>query len=677
MPVVDPVVAELRLITKFDDYVTAGRANGNRWIGNVLGALRHNSCRVALKLPPDASDGELLQGLAKCRDKQRLLKKGGCDLESAIQAETFLHQLLNSKPRTAWEREAKMPTGKLDRLRGRSVAFRTRRFVANYGFLVAGGFFFLLALAMLGAAGWMRLNGYYLDFLDRHWWAWPHGFCCAAGLFVIGLCLAAIHFFSKVSCCRRSCWRCSRCFCRCCFRHDDSCCLSGSCGKQCLRRLCCFCCMDRRSLRCFCCRRRLPEPSEEPPLSPLSERSLKSSELAGSPSALKRSSTRSSSSTGSRFSFLGRGKALDDSDNYDEDLEGLDDVPDLPLPDMDTLAFVMMSPKCFPYIDDNFTHHSEAETTMMPRSTSSLGKSVTFPYEGEGSHEPVTVVASVAESPTSSPSAQRAGSSITALWHDPSYSFAARFAREAAKQAAEDARDPSMIASMPVHASGEQRKGAVKHLQELVCDQPVEGVEYELRPHMVQFWQDTMYESEPKYPRYHPHSKRSLEEQKQLHKCATNKKKLKLIKPLFPPKKMELPPSSPEAMQHAGDVYKGQSPTSLTDAAGLMASSRFGLESPFTSDRLVGLTHPKEFGPMDDAAQYEAYGGSQTLPGWSSPASSRYAVPTQINKSERGEEDDLAGLDARSDKSPSVSPSPRSPSSPSTRRSQNSVARLP
>merc|ERR1712216_608125 len=220
------------------------------------------------------------------------------------------------------------------------------------------------------------------------------------------------------------------------------------------------------------------------------------------------------------------------------------------------------------------------------------------------------------------------------LWHDPAYSFSNRFARQAARQAAEEARDPSMSKHAKVELSAEQRQGCTDHLRELVCDLPVTGVEHELRPHMVQFYQNTVFDSEPKYPHWHPHSTRSLEQKEDLHKCLNNPKKLKLIKPLLKPKPASDHPSPTGQAQRGGagrDVY---SPTSHSDAVSLMAGSRVGLETPLTSDHLVGLFHPEEFGPQDDSVRFDAFGGptQQTLYGWTSPAGPKYVVPETVKK---------------------------------------------
>merc|ERR1719424_571563 len=118
----DPVVWELRTICQFEDFVTAGKNNQVRWLMNVLSALRTPGLLLALKLTPDATDGERFQKFSKFPgDRQKLLLKGGCDLSSAIQATAHIRRMYLNKPRTAWDREAERPTGALDKMKSASI----------------------------------------------------------------------------------------------------------------------------------------------------------------------------------------------------------------------------------------------------------------------------------------------------------------------------------------------------------------------------------------------------------------------------------------------------------------------------------------------------------------------------------------------------------------------------
>jgi len=156
---------------------------------------------------------------------------------------------------------------------------------------------------------------------------------------------------------------------------------------------------------------------------------------------------------------------------------------------------------------------------------------------------------------------------------------------------------------------------------------------------MVQFWQNSMYDSAPKYPTWHPDSLQSRERKDDLHKCATNPKKLKLIRPLM----KDLPPKpSPAEVSLEGDIRNVHSPTSASDAVSLMAASRFGLDSPLTSDHLVGLTHPEEFWTDDQNARFDAFAGptQQTLYGWTSPAGPQYVAPESSTKTQRQQSED-------------------------------------
>jgi len=96
----------------------------------------------------------------------------------------------------------------------------------------------------------------------------------------------------------------------------------------------------------------------------------------------------------------------------------------------------------------------------------------------------------------------------TILYHNPEYSFASRFSKQAAAIAAKRAREDrkagrvaSTAAPDPVSKDG---------LAHLVVDVPAcaREVEPDLRPHMKQFWRDTMFQSDPKYPNFHPASKK-------------------------------------------------------------------------------------------------------------------------------------------------------------------------
>lgn len=119
--------------------------------------------------------------------------------------------------------------------------------------------------------------------------------------------------------------------------------------------------------------------------------------------------------------------------------------------------------------DGDLEANAEAETTMMPRRLrSSLNKGVSFESGADITEVLPGPTTFVASTQASAPSPVVIGGSISALWHDPSYSFSARFARQAARLAAEDARDPSFTADHKVKPTAEQRVGATKYLQELV-----------------------------------------------------------------------------------------------------------------------------------------------------------------------------------------------------------------
>lgn len=754
----DPVVIEQREIAKYADYVKAGESGRVPWVHDALVALRQPGAREALKLGPDATDAELFQGFSLFPDKQRLLQKGGCPLVSVIQADAHLRNLMQSRARDAWEREASAPTGKLDLLRGRTVGGLCLR----WGFLVASGFFLLQASALLYFAVWMRGNGKYIDYFGRHWWAWPHFFLGSAVLGTISLSFATAHYLLQVDWGRMCCWQTLRYVCCCCISMDYACRCAGCCRQlNCLRRsrrekqetlvepipICANCGQPYRknATACIYCGRKSvvgqvepawgPRKVQTPRVSVVSKASTASDATMQSADSVSwggdaRSTrqriseiTKASSeySTGSYENLraaadvispymLNAVLALED-DNGMSNPEGMMDVPDIPVPDVHTLAWAMVSPSskvtgppdndvesqadkigyrvrlhglvdnqgfngelgtCIGWkaeagrwivrLDstgetknikpENLEHEISAlpmesramvswqqEERPAEQETSAL-KRVNFPPHAEQqdnfSHQAVAMMPTTVLAPTAKafPTGPVVSSSIEAIWHDPSYSFASRFAREAATAAAEAARDPTFSSGPAVGAS--QVKQAQTVLQSMVVDLPVKGIEHELRPHMVQFYQNTMYQSDPKYPKWHPDSKRSNEKKDEMVRCA-GKSTSHIFKPLVAPQARSPQWSTREARGfafHEGHAYTPASPANQSDSISLIAGSGFGSDippSPVLADHLIGLDHPQSFQEMDSSMRQEAYGGEkqQSLYGWSTPAGPRFGSPEQ------------------------------------------------
>jgi len=120
----------------------------------------------------------------------------------------------------------------------------------------------------------------------------------------------------------------------------------------------------------------------------------------------------------------------------------------------------------------------------------------------------------------------------TALWHSPDeYGFAARFASQAVHQMAEDAKAEAKRNGMMFVADRSSAGSTVKFLEQLACHTTActEDVVGDLRPHMVQFYNDTVFESENeinnKYGQWHPGHERCIREKDEMHRIATNPKK--------------------------------------------------------------------------------------------------------------------------------------------------------
>jgi len=87
----DPVFAELQCNRVFE----ALAGSGQNWVVRSLGVLRRYGVAELLGLRSgSATDGELLQALARRRSVKDFLRSCGCDMPSAIQAEALLPPLL-------------------------------------------------------------------------------------------------------------------------------------------------------------------------------------------------------------------------------------------------------------------------------------------------------------------------------------------------------------------------------------------------------------------------------------------------------------------------------------------------------------------------------------------------------------------------------------------------------
>lgn len=670
----EPVVTKLRNIAKFDDYVNAGKANNVLWMMHTLSALRQPGCRDVLKMPLDATDAELFQEFYGFPDKQRLLKKNGCPLHSAIQAETHLRQLALAMPKTAWEREAKEPTGKLDKLKWKGSL---KAVLVESGLRYVAYLTFLLALALAGCAGWMQLNGVYVNLFSYHLWAWPHGFLGAAVLAVVAVFLGTTNScLQRFNCCRRCCKSLARCCCCCCINSDDVWRCSGCCSW--LKRKLCCCCIRKKKRVTMLMKVEAMEEKERKKTEKAERRAARRGSNASNASMNSTDSSnqspKSSSTSGSpkrssgwaaTFSASSAGSSpMPIEDSYDGDSD-LEDVPYVEPPDAYTLACCMVSPsKKFP---DGYSN--DPETTMVPWQPSTPAsrgsKSVSFRPEEEESPYPSAAVPTTVSVRSSEARAQQEPcaftellmtvhaegppthpiieGSISALWHDPSYSFACRFARDAAKAAAEAARDPAFTG--PINAGSSDVSKAKTVLQNMVVDTAEQTlhIEEELRPHMVQFYQDTTFQSEPKYPHWHPGSVKSIERKTDLHRCSKKNTK-RMFKPLVPP-----PVSRTVTPLRGGDVY---SPTHHSDAVSLTGSgSGFGLEtspSPHV-EHMVGLLHPESFGPLDDGARTDAYGGErqQSLYGWTTSAGPKFNL-AEAAPAKEAEDDQFSPQDPSS-----------------------------
>lgn len=181
----------------------------------------------------------------------------------------------------------------------------------------------------------------------------------------------------------------------------------------------------------------------------------------------------------------------------------------------------------------------------------------------------------------------------TALYLNPAYSFASRFARTAAKTMADDAKAEARAAGcVYVGGGGHSHAGVTETLRQLVVDTPecAKDVVNELRPHLVDYWNKTAYGSEPNYPAYHPGSKRSLAQKDRLEYCARHPKK-KTIMPKDPGPPVR-PASAPPLLPgfHGGEA-DSFSATSEEEAT----LNPFDVEPPPPPGNPVGLMHPSFF----------------------------------------------------------------------------------
>lgn len=422
---------------------------------------------------------------------------------------------------------------------------------------------------------------------------------------------------------------------------------------------------------CSCCRRkkkRAERPTSPPsPGSPGSRASTLSPESPGSPKSPKSPKSRLTRS----FSWKSK------KEGEQEEEVAPWDGPDLPIPDIETLTLAMISPTKR-NIDGDF----QGEETMSPQSlTSPSGRSnrVGFVNESEAVDvswpgTPTTVVAHAKGQVPAQVSPVVVGSSINCIWHDPAYSFSNRMTRGATRAMARGGQP----------GAAKKAKDLQQQLRDLVVDLPPENVDEELRPHMVKFYQDTVFQADPNYPNWHPDSKRTHAEQEKLRKAIHKKRNRNALKPLIQPKHPDPEAGTwTDAMRMAEEQRLAAEPTTpemlspTSDAAGLMAASRFNLETPKTADHVLGLAHPSEFGPLDDAARLEAYGGAQqqSLYGWTTQAGPKYIPPNDPRGASKGEEQGRKTFrmgspqtrDGEGDQSDSASPSKETaqPSSPS------------
>lgn len=404
------------------------------------------------------------------------------------------------------------------------------------------------------------------------------------------------------------------------------------------------------------------------PLSPKS----RASEVSRS-SKRSRSSSFGSWSSGSRGSWFSKQLAVEDYglDAFPPNPEGMEEIPDLPIPDKDQLTLCMVS---IPGVETTHSHlrsgivrtrRNDAEMTMMPWESSPPGsafkqsgrvdKGVSFKEDARriwpdgrcgtfaemsedlaSENLDANALKRIWQELDEAPmwyGAPNIDNIDTAIWHDPGYSFAGRFQRQVVKAASEAAQQPGFTTKPKISES--QKKDVLFGLKSMVVDLPCDTIEQELRPHMVQFWQDTQYSEmqqfDRKYPSFHPASKQSLEEKEELIRCANKRNTKRLLRPMLKPKPQPIP-STPVGQGREGDS-NGFGPlnfTAMMEASG--GSERFGAFAvPVVADHMLGLQHPETFGAMDEEARVQTFGGpqQQALYGWSTPAGPRYVPPAQ------------------------------------------------
>jgi hypothetical protein len=211
------------------------------------------------------------------------------------------------------------------------------------------------------------------------------------------------------------------------------------------------------------------------------------------------------------------------------------------------------------------------------------------------------------------------GGSFAALWHDPRYSYAERFASSAAKAAAEAAKSAASVNTGPV--TDAMKKDAQNLLKMMVVDQPHDGLLADaMRPHMTKFCERTMKNSATKWPDWHPESKKSKEEKDELQRVIDGKKMRRAMRkppdsdaPASRKPARKIPPNPPKPTS-VTEFMQGEMGSTFRSAAS-MSSERFALES--LPERCVGLAHPSTFTEKERLHRFDVFSGGNSRTDWS------------------------------------------------------------
>mmetsp|Transcript_132521 Transcript_132521/g.247840 ORF Transcript_132521/g.247840 Transcript_132521/m.247840 type:complete len:615 (-) Transcript_132521:68-1912(-) len=553
------VVREMRTIARFEELARMPL------LAKILTFCRLPGSCERLGMSRSCSDGQLLRALADQKSPSNVLRNFGVDVSTAVKAEANLQLIVDST--------AKPFTTQSQRLENREANWELLRACCRYCVVAAllfAAVLLLASLSLLGVGLWKELKDWDLHFMDQTIEA-EHFFIASIGtgslaILIVTARVMAICCEGRCGCCQRACARCCRCI-----------------------RDCCLC-------RCRCGRRQVADEEEEdakPELSALQVSALRritqrqltgqlspehsdhisrhlSEHLALANSPYQSPEARQTNAGESQLALWGAdaiGSPAHAISPHNGRLDGLT------LYNSDALAMVR-SPSLGSTIHSGF--HTDALAMVHSPSLGSTihsgFKSVSF-EEPEPSDTGTTVV-------TASPKAVAINDPGNYAWHHPqTHSFAAKFMGLYA-QPEPSPSDANLTEEerFKIMAEKMRKKPAQKvtfpGYADDVVGNPVAEMET-FRETSRQFYIDTMFQSTPVYPDYHPDSEKSRKEQDQLRAMAAA--------PVADTK----PPEATEAKP-----FQLQRPVSSQSLSSAMMMRPGRLERSTGAGNALGLTSP-------------------------------------------------------------------------------------